>query len=66
MKRRDPNWRWLRALGSPNEFLIKRSTAEKGSTDMREIDQEKVFHAFLKGVAVGLFAAYLFFLILGV
>ncbi len=33
---------------------------------MREIDQEKIFHAFLKGVAVGLFAAYLFFLIAGV
>jgi len=49
-----------------NEFLIKRSTAEKGSTAMREIDQEKIFHAFLKGVSVGLFAAYLFFLIFGV
>ena len=47
MKRRDPNWRWLRALGS-KRFLIKRSTAEKGSTAMREIDQEKIFHAFLK------------------
>ena len=33
---------------------------------MRELDQEQIFHAFLKGVAVGLFAAYLFFLILGV
>ena len=43
-----------------NEFLIKRYS-RKGSTAMREIDQEKIFHAFLKGVAVGLFAAYLFF-----
>ena len=50
----------------PNEFLIKRSTADKGGSAMREIDQEKIFHAFLKGVAVGLFAAYLFFLIFGV
>ena len=33
---------------------------------MREIEQEKIFHAFLKGVAVGLFASYLFFLIFGV
>ena len=32
---------------------------------MREIDQEKIFHAFLKGVSVGLFVAYLFFLIFG-
>jgi len=49
-----------------NVSLTKRNTIEKGSTSMREIDQEKVFHSFLKGVAVGLFASYLFFLIAGV
>ena len=33
---------------------------------MREIDQDKLRHAFLKGVAVGLFVSYLFFLIWGI